>query len=134
MNKVINHRQAVCGTVWMICFCIIIALWPLRLVTEKVVSGSNRQMSMQSEAITEDYVVEQMFVAQYDRLHSIRVYFLNESAGEEFNFILRDASRNVLMQQVISTDEMEEMPGFCTIQVNQETEVGREYYYQLQGI
>ena len=134
MNKVINSRQAVCGTVWVICFCIIAALWPLRLVTEKVVSGSNRQMSMQSEAITEEYVVEQMFVAQYDHLQSIRIYFLNESAGEEFNFTLRDASRNILMQQVISTDDMQEMPGFCTIRVNQETEVGREYYYAIQGI
>lgn len=134
MNKVINSRQAICGTVWIICFCIIIALWPLRLITEKVVSGSNRQMSMQSEAITEEYVVEQMFVAQYDHLESIRVFFLNESAGEEFNFVLRDASRNILMQQVISTDDMKEMPGFCTIRVNQETEVGREYYYTIQGI
>lgn len=134
MNKVINSRQAVCGTIWAICFCIIAALWPLRLVTEKVVSGSNRQMSMQSEAITEEYVVEQMFVAQYDHLQSIRIYFLNESAGEEFNFILRDASRNILMEQIISTDDMQEMPGFCTIRVNQDTEVGREYYYAVQGI
>lgn len=134
MNKVINSRQAVCGTVWAICFCIIAALWPLRLVTERVVSGSNRQMSMQSEAITEEYVVEQMFVAQYDHLQSIRIYLLNESAGEEFNFTLRDASRNILMQQVISTDDMQEMPGFCTIRVNQETEVGKEYYYAIQGI
>lgn len=134
MNKVINSRQAVCGTVWLICLCIIIALWPLRLVTEKVVSGSNRQMSMQSGAITEEYVVEQMFVAQYDHLENIRVFLLNESAGEEFNFILRDASRNILMQQIISTDDMKEMPGFCTIRVNQDTEVGREYYYAIQGI
>lgn len=134
MNKVINSRQAICGTVWIICFCMVIALWPLRLVTEKVVSGSNRQISMRSEAITEEYVVEQMFVAQYDRLENIRVFLLNESAGEEFNFILRDASRNILMEQIISTDDMKEMPGFCTIRVNQETEVGKEYYYSIQGI
>ncbi|MCM1174284.1 MAG: hypothetical protein NC341_04445 [Blautia sp.] len=134
MNKIINSRQAVCGTVWAVCLCIIIALWPLRLVTEKVVSGSNRQISMRSEAVTEEYVVGQMFVAQYDHLQNIRVYFLNEAAGEEFNFVLRDASGNILMQQVISTDDMQEMPGFCTIRVNQETEVGREYYYAIQGI
>ena len=134
MNKVINSRQAICGTVWLICFGIMIALWPLRLVTERVVSGSNRQMSMQSEAITEEYVVEQMFVAQYDRLESIRIFLLNESAGEEFHFVLRDASRNILMQQAISTDDMKEMPGFCSIRVNQETEVGKEYYYSIQGI
>ena len=134
MNKIINRYQAVYGTTWLIIFAIMITLWPLRLVTEKIVSRSNRQISMSSEAITEDYMVQQMFVAQYDYLQNIKVYLLNESAGETFNFILYDASRNVLMQQFISTDNMEEVPGFCTIQVNQETEVGREYYYLLQGV
>ena len=134
MNKIINRYQAVCGVTWIIICCIVISLWPLRLITEKIVSGSNRQISMQSEAITNDYVVEQMFVAQYDYLQNIRIYLLNESAGEEFNFVMRDASRNILMQQVISTDDMKEMPGFCTVQVNQEMKVGEAYYYQIQGV
>lgn len=134
MDKIIDRRQAICGTVWIVIICIIIALWPLRLVNETVVSKSNQHVAMRSEAITQDYTVMQMFIAQYDHLQNIRVYFLNEAAGEEFNFVLYDASMNILMQQIISTDEMKEMPGFCTIQLNQDTEVGREYYYLLQGI
>lgn len=134
MDKIISKSQAIRGTVWVFIFIIAVALWPLRLVQETVVSGSNRQISMTSEAITSEYTVMQMFVAQYDHLQNIKVYLLNESAGEEFYFILYDASMNILMNQVISTDGMEEMPGFCTIQVNQPTEVGREYYYLLQGI
>ena len=58
MNKIINRYQAVYGTTWLIIFAIMITLWPLRLVTEKIVSGSNRQISMSSEAITEDYMVQ----------------------------------------------------------------------------
>ena len=134
MNKIINRHQAICGTVWIVIVCIVITLWPLRLVNELVVSRSNQQISMQSEAITQDYTVMQMFIAQYDHLQNIKVYFMNEAAGEEFNFILYDASMKILMQQFISTDEMKEMPGFCTIQLNQDTEVGREYYYLIQGI
>lgn len=134
MDKIVNRYQAVCATVWIIVFCIVAALWPLRLIDEKIVSGSNRQISMQSEAITEEYVVMQMFVAQYDHLQNIKVYLLNESAGEEFNFSVFDASMNRIMQQVIRTDDMEEMPGFCRIQVNLDTEVGREYYYAIQGL
>ena len=134
MDKIINKFQAICGTAWIVIFCIMIAIWPFRLVNEKIVSGSNRQISMQSEAITDEYTVMQMFVAQYDYLQNIKVYLLNESAGEEFYFILYDASLNILMNQAIFTDEMEKMPGFCTIQVNQPVEVGREYYYLLQGI
>ena len=134
MNKIIDRRQAICGTVWLIIISVIIALWPLRLVNETVVSKSNQRIAMPSEAITQDYTVMQMFIAQYDHLQNIKVYFLNEAAGEEFNFILYDASMKILMQQFISTDEMKEMPGFCTIQLNQDTEVGREYYYLIQGV
>lgn len=134
MDKIINRYQAICGAVWIVILCSIITLWPLRLVNEKIVSGSNRQISMQSEAITQDYTVRQMFVAQYDYLQDIKVYLLNESAGEEFYFILYDASMNILMNQPVSTDAMGEMPGFCTIQVNQPTEVGSAYFYLLQGI
>lgn len=134
MDKIINKSQAIQGTVWVFIVIIAVVLWPLRLVQETVVSGSNRQISMTSEAITTDYTVMQMFVAQYDKLENIKVYLLNESAGEEFNFVLYDASMKMLRQQIVSTDDMEDMPGFCTIQINLDAEVGREYYYLLQGI
>ena len=80
MNKIINRYQAVCGVTWIIICCIIITLWPLRLITEKIVSGSNQQISMQSEAITNDYVVE-LDVRGLDGANYIRahLYRLRES-------------------------------------------------------
>lgn len=134
MDKVITRRQAICGSVWVAIFCIIISLWPLRLINETVVSHGSGQIAMESQAITTDYVVKQRFIAQYDKLESIKVYLLNESAGEEFNFILYDSDMNILIQQVVSTDNMEEMPGYCTIPLNQTVEVGKDYYFLIQGI
>ena len=81
MDKVITRRQAICGSVWVAIFCIIISLWPLRLINETVVSHGSGQIAMESQAITTDYVVKQRFIAQYDKLESIKVYLLNESAG-----------------------------------------------------
>ena len=134
MNKIISKRQAVLGTVWIIIFIIAVALWPLRLVHETVVSGSNRQIVMTSEAITSGYTVEQMFIAQYDRLKNIDIYFADGTVGEDFNFVLYDAKMNIIMQQVIQTADMKTIPGFCTVQVNIDAEVGREYYFLVQGI
>ena len=71
MNRIINKRQAICGTVWIIVVCVVLSLWPLRLINETVVSDSNKQMVMESEAVTSDYVVKQMFSAQYDKLKNI---------------------------------------------------------------
>lgn len=134
MNKVITRRQAICGSLWVAIFCIVISLWPLRLINETVVSRGSGQIEMESQAITTDYVVKQRFIAQYDKLESIKVYLLNESAGEEFNFVLYDSDMNILLQQVVSTDNMEEMPGYCTVPLNQTVEVGKDYYFLIQGI
>ena len=134
MNRVINRRQAICGTVWIVVICAILALWPLRLINETVVSDSNKQIVTESEEITSGYVVQQMFIAQYDKLKNIDIYFADGTVGEEFNFVLYDAAMSRIMQQVISTEDMDAIPGYCTVQVNIDAEVGKEYYYLLQGI
>ena len=134
MNKIVSKNQAIRGTVLTVILIVAVSLWPLRLVHETVVSGSNRQIAMTSEAITADYTVQQMFIAQYDRLKNIDIYFTDGTIGEEFNFVLYDAGMNIIMQQVIDTKDMKSMPGFCKVQVNIDTEVGREYYYLIQGM
>lgn len=134
MNRIINKSQAIRATVWVFVLCAVFSLWPLRLVQETVVSGSRAQAVMESEAITSDYVVQQMFIAQYDRLKNIDIYFTQGTVGEKFNFVLYDARMNIIMQQVIDTEGMEAIPGFCTVQVNIDAEVGREYYYLIQGL
>ena len=73
MNRIINKRQAICSTVWIIVACVVLSLWPLRLINETVVSDSNKQMVTESEAVTSDYVVKQMFIAQYDKLKNIDI-------------------------------------------------------------
>lgn len=133
MNKIVSKRQAILGTLWITIIIVMIVLWPLRFVRETIISGSNRRITMTSEALTPDYTVQQMFIAQYDRLKNIDIYFTEGTVGDEFNFVLYDAKMNLIMQQIINTEDMEAIPGFCTVQVNIDTEVGREYYYLIQG-
>lgn len=134
MNKIVSKRQAILGTLWTAVFAVMIVLWPLRFVHETIVSGSNRRIAMTSEAITSGYTVQQMFIAQYDKLKNIDIYFTEGTVGDEFNFVLYDAKLNIIMQQLVDTKTMKTIPGFCTVQVNIDTEVGREYYYLLQGV
>ena len=134
MNKIVSKSQAILGTLWTVVFAVMIVLWPLRFVHETIVSGSNRQIAMTSEAITSGYTVQQMFIAQYDKLKNIDIYFTEGTVGDEFNFVLYDAKMNIIMQQLINTRTMKTIPGFCTVQVNIDTEVGREYYYLIQGV
>ncbi len=134
MNRIINKRQAICGTVWIIVLCVVLALWPLRLVKETVTADSNRQIVMESDEIVEGHAVQQMFVAQYDRLKNIDIHFTEGTIGEEFNFVLFDDSMGMIMQQVISTEDMKSIPGDCRIQINIDTNVGKAYYYLLQGM
>ena len=71
MNRIVYKKQAVCWTVWIIIVGAMLLLWPLRLVKETVVSEGSGRMAAESEEITADYTVEQMFIAQYDRLKNI---------------------------------------------------------------
>lgn len=113
--------------------CILITLWPLRLIHEEVRTESGNQQSVLSESVNSSKVVQQRFIAQYDRLKEIEIYLAEWTRGETFNFVLRDGSMQTLMQQLIDTKEME-VPGYCRIQVNIDTEVGRDYYFLLQGV
>ncbi len=136
MNRIITRREAICETLWIIVLCALLALWPVRLIKETVTANGRTlpETLMESEEITSGYVVQQMFIAQYDRLKNIDIYIHEGTAGEEFNFVLYDAAMQVIMQQVIDTKDMKHIPGYCTVQVNIDTQVGREYYFLLQGI
>lgn len=134
MNRILNKKQAICGTVWILVVCAALVLWPLRLIHEEVRAVSSRQQAVVSEAVTADYVVQQRFIAQYDRLKEIEIYLADRMEGEKLNFVLRDASMQTLMQQVIDTGDMETFPGYLRVQVNIDTEVGRDYYFLLQGV
>jgi len=134
MNRILNKRQAICGTVWILVVCAALVLWPLRLIHEEVRSVSGSENMEISEAVNADRVVQQRFIAQYDRLKNIEIYLADITRGDKFNFVLRDASMQTIMQQVISTGDMKEVPGYCKIQVNIDTEVGRDYYFLLQGV
>lgn len=134
MNRILNKKQAICGIVWILVVCAALILWPLRLIHEEVRAESSRQQTAVSEAVTADYVVQQRFIAQYDRLKEIEIYLADRVEGEKLNFVLRDASMQTLMQQVIDTGDMETFPGYLRVQVNIDTEVGRDYYFLLQGV
>lgn len=134
MNRILNKRQAICGTIWILAACAALALWPLRLIHEEVRSVSGREEAEISEEVNADHVVQQRFIAQYDRLKNIEIYLADVTRGDKFNFVLRDAAMQTLMQQVIDTGDMETVPGYCRIQVNIDTEVGRDYYFLLQGV
>ena len=93
MNRIITRREAICETLWIIVLCALLALWPVRLIKETVTANGRTlpETLMESEEITSGYVVQQMFIAQYDRLKNIDIYIHEGTAGEEFNFVLYDA-------------------------------------------
>lgn len=133
MNRIINKRQAICGIIWILTACVLLTLWPLRLIHEEVRTESGSRESTLSDVVNSSKVVQQRFIAQYDRLKEIEIYLADWTEGEKFNFVLRDGSMQTLMQQIIEIGDME-VPGYCTIQVNIDTEVGRDYYILLQGV
>ena len=133
MNRIINRRQAIRAVVWSFVLCAVISLWPLRLFQETVTSRSSGVIETESQDVVPDCRVRQMFVAQYDKLKSIDIYFTAGTAGDKFHFILYDAAMNIIMQQDIDTGGMKAIPGYCRVQIRDDVEVGQAYFFQLYG-
>ena len=56
MNRILNKKQAICGTVWILVACAALVLWPLRLIQEEVRAASSRQQAVVSEEIGRAHV------------------------------------------------------------------------------
>lgn len=133
MNKIINKSQAICAVVLIVILSVII-LRPLQFVTIKPVVRSSGQEFTRSEPIKGDFLAAQKFIAPYSHLNDIKIYFLNETAGGEFRFILFDADLNAVIDRNITVWSKEKIPGMYAVRLDLDVEAGNEYCYMIQGI
>ncbi len=82
----------------------------------------------------------QRFIAQYDHLGTINLYVVDFENGwnrdervDSFIFRMLDSDMEIMFEEKIDM-RFCDIPGFCTVYINEEVEVGRDYYFFLQGM
>lgn len=105
-------------------------IFPLRMWKENIPSTSNQILAGSSDSICDDYML-QRFIAQYDHLGTINLYVVDFENGwnrdervDSFIFRMLDSDMEIMFEEKIDM-RFCDIPGFCTVYINEEVEVGR---------
>ncbi len=138
MYKIVKKSRAIQTVLVLFILAIMITIFPVRTWKETIPSVSNQILAGSSDSIGEDYML-QRFIAQYNHLGTINLYIADFDNGwnkdqrvDSFIFRMLDSDMQVMFEQKVDVRFID-IPGFCPIYINEDLEVGRDYYFFLQG-
>ena len=138
MYKTVKLSRAIQYVVLILILFIMITIYPIRMWKETIPSVSNQILAGASDYVDEDYML-QRFIAQYNHLGTVNLYITEFENGwdrdqkvENFIFRMLDSNMEILFDTEVDT-RFAKLPGFCTVYVNEDMEVGKDYYFFLQG-
>lgn len=139
MYKIVKKSRAIQSVVLLLTVLMMLTVYPIRMWEETIPSYSNQLLAGSSDSVGEDYML-QRFIAQYDHLGTINLYLVDFENGwnrdqrvDSFLFRMLDSDMQIMFEQEVDVRFMD-IPGFCSVYVNEDLEVGKDYYFFLQGI
>lgn len=132
MKKIVYKSKAIETAILVLALVILVSLWPVRLFHETVTSSIPPVSGMMTETIDEGRTVLQSFVAQYDHLADVRLYVREGSEGESFFVRLFDEGQVMIAEEEVPI-EQEKLPGYVSVLMDVDTEVGKVYHLSVQG-
>lgn len=132
MKKIVYKSKAIETAILVLALVILVSLWPVRLFHETVTSSIPPVSGMMTETIDEGRTVLQSFVAQYDHLADVRLYVREGSEGESFFVRLFDEGQVMIAEEEVPI-EQEKLPGYVSVLMDVDTEVGKIYHLSVQG-
>ena len=139
MYKVVKRSRAIQWVILLLTLFIMLTIFPLRMWDETIPSYSNQKLAGSSDSVGEDYLL-QRFIAQYDHLGTINLYVTDFENGwnrdqrvDAFLFRMLDSDMQIMFEQEVDVRYID-VPGFCSIYVNEDLEVAKDYYFFLQGL
>lgn len=103
------------------------------LKKERLVAGNENQLGIAKVKL--DQQVQQVFIAEGTYLKYMDLYLANDDAGwNSYHLRFYNDQNELLIDRDFMVLGKEEFPGFFRIPLSVETEPGRVYFWQLQGI
>lgn len=132
MKKIVYKSKAIETVILVLALVILVSLWPIRLFHETVTSSIPPVSGTMTEKVDESRTVLQSFVAQYDHLADVRLYVREGSKGESFFVRLFDEGQVMIAEEEVPI-EQEKLPGYVSVLMDVDTEVGKIYHLSVQG-
>ncbi|MBQ9590234.1 MAG: hypothetical protein IJR29_08640 [Butyrivibrio sp.] len=132
MRKIINKKTAIEVIILILAIMAILSIFPLRVWTKVQSFSTGGELVEKSEYINYEYTMAQKFVIQYDRLSSVELYIPEVENGRYITVSIMDENARELLRTYVDTEEFE-IPGYVTVPLELNVEVGKEYYLSLQA-
>jgi hypothetical protein len=138
MYKIVKKSRAIQSVIILLTVIAMMTIYPIRMWDETIPSVSNQILAGSSDSIGEDYLL-QRFIAQYDHLGTVNLYIADFENGwnkdqrvDSFIFRMLDSNMQILFEQKVDVRFID-IPGFCPVYINEDMDVGSDYYFFLQG-
>jgi hypothetical protein len=132
MRQIISKKKAISITTILIALVAILSIFPLRIWTTVQEYSAGGEYVENSGVVNFEYTLKQKFVTQYERLSSVDVYVSEVINGRYIGVSVYDENGSELLQTFIDTAD-KTVPGFVNVPLELNTEVGKEYYFGLNG-
>ncbi len=132
MRKIIYKSKAIETVILILALVVLVSLWPVRLFHETVSFSIPPVSGAMTEVVDGERTVLQSFVAQYDHLADVKFYVREGSAGESFFVRLFNEGQVMIAEEEVLI-EIDKLPGYVSVLMDVDTEVGKVYHLSVQG-
>ncbi len=131
MRKVVEKKTAIRIVILLFALICIVSVWPLRVWNNVISTSAGGTLTGEERQIDYEYSLMQKFVTQYDRLSSVDIYVTKMDRGRYIALTLMDVYYGEKLKVYVDTDGLE-LPGYVTVPMEVDVEVGEEYYLKVE--
>ena len=128
LSKAISYFFIICAVL------VFVAIWPANLIQSTFISKSDETSMIESQPVSVENNITQMFVGEGAELESIDLYVYNQMQGETITFRLYDSSYTEIFNQFYQVKNRDKTPGFINIPIGYELSNGVDYFYTIEGL
>ena len=124
-----TRAQAIKYAIYVILAVVILSIFPLRVWNEQI-STSGKEHPAGYISVGGEQTALQQFTAEYDRIAAIGIYVEGEYYDDSLSVRVFDENMYPLRKVKVSPEKT----GYVDAYINLATEVGKTYYYTLEGL
>ena len=134
MDRMISKKKAISYFCIALAIAIFALIWPLKLIRVEYTAKSNEIMVRESDPISVEYNMAQMFDGIGGELKSVDLFVCNDMSGQIITFRMYNADHEQIFERFVNVDETFIAPGFVNIPVRFDMEQGKEYSFIIEGL
>lgn len=134
MIQKMSRNKAILYLATIVVVAIMICSGPLKLIRTTYTAKSDEIIARESDPVSVEYNMTQMFYGTGGELSSVDLYVCNDMAGQIITFRLYDYNHEQIYEQFYNVPQDFVAPGFINIPVRFDMEQDAEYSFIIEGL